>query len=276
MMHCGIRRTEQIPGVYIEEHVMEYKGFDKNFGLYGKVAMVTGAAQGIGKAIAELYAEKGADIVLVDLQHAGETKKAVEGYNRKALIITADLTKRLEIDRVMKETLAEFGRIDILANNAGVVFLDDAEHLAEESWDKTLDINLKAVFMLAQAVGREMISSGGGKIVNMASQAGIVALDNHVAYCASKAGVISVTKTLAMEWGQYNINVNCISPTVILTELGKKAWAGEVGEAMKKLIPKGRFGYPEEVAAVALFLASDASDLITGENIVIDGGYTIK
>jgi NAD(P)-dependent dehydrogenase (short-subunit alcohol dehydrogenase family) len=129
---------------------------------------------------------------------------------------------------------------------------------------------------MAQSVGRHMIEAGGGKIINMASQAGLVALDNHVAYCASKAGVISVTKNLAFEWGQYNINVNSISPTVILTELGKKAWAGEVGEAMKKLIPAGRFGYPEEVAAVALFLASDAANLITGENIVIDGGYTIK
>jgi NAD(P)-dependent dehydrogenase (short-subunit alcohol dehydrogenase family) len=138
-------------------------------------------------------------------------------------------------------------------------------------------VNLKAVFMLSQAVGKKMIASGnGGKIINMASQAGLVALDNHVAYCASKAAVISITKTLAMEWGQFNIKVNSISPTVILTELGKKAWAGEVGENMKKLIPAGRFGYPEEVAAAAVFLASEAADLITGENLVIDGGYTIK
>lgn len=121
-----------------------------------------------------------------------------------------------------------------------------------------------------------MISNGGGKIINMASQAGIVALDRHVAYCASKAGIISITKTFAAEWGKYNINVNSISPTVILTELGKKAWGGETGELMKKKIPVGRFGYPDEVAAVALFLASDASNLITGENIVIDGGYTIQ
>lgn len=130
---------------------------------------------------------------------------------------------------------------------------------------------------MSQLVGKQMIAQGhGGKIINMASQAAIIALDNHVAYCASKAGVVSVTKVLAYEWAQFNITVNAISPTVILTELGKKAWAGEVGEQAKREIPLGRFGYPEEVAGIALFLASDAANLITGENIVIDGGNTIK
>jgi len=256
---------------------MEYKGFDKNFSLEGKVAMVTGAAQGIGQAIALLYAEKGANLVLVDLQEAvSETEKSVIGLGRKAVSAVGDLTTGAGIESAVKTAIDTFGRIDILVNSAGVVFLDDAENLSERDWDKTMAVNLKAPFMLSQAVGRHMISAGGGNIVNLASQAGIVALDNHVAYCASKAGIISMTKTMAMEWGQFNINVNAISPTVILTELGKKAWAGEVGEAMKKKIPAGRFGYPEEVAAVALFLASDAASLITGENIVIDGGYTIQ
>lgn len=256
---------------------MEYKGFDKNFSLEGKVAMVTGAAQGIGQAIAVLYAEKGADLVLVDLQDTTSgTARTVTETGRKAVPIVADLTKKSEVDAAVKKAIDVFGRIDILVNSAGVVFLDDAEKLAEEDWDKTMAVNLKAPFILSQAVGRIMINAGHGNIVNLASQAGIVALDNHIAYCASKAGIISLTKNLAMEWGQFDINVNAISPTVILTELGKKAWAGEVGEAMKKLIPAGRFGYPEEVAAVALFLASDAAALITGENIVIDGGYTIK
>lgn len=256
---------------------MEYKGFDKNFTLNGKVAMVTGAAQGIGKAIAELYAEKGAKLILVDLSEAVmETREAIQASGATAMALVADLTKTSAVNDTVERGIAEFGRIDILANNAGVVFLDDAESLSEEEWDKTIAVNLKAVFMMAQAVGKEMIKAGSGKIINMASQAALVALDNHVAYCASKAGVVSVTKTLAFEWGQFNINVNSISPTVILTELGKKAWAGKAGEDMKELIPAGRFGYPEEVAAVALFLASDAANLITGENIVIDGGYTIK
>ncbi|MFP4211641.1 MAG: SDR family NAD(P)-dependent oxidoreductase, partial [Alkalispirochaeta sp.] len=194
---------------------MEYKGFDKNFSLEGKVAMVTGAAQGIGQAIAILYAEKGADLVLVDLQDAvSETEKSVRALGRKVVSAVGDLTTTAGIESAVKTAIDTFGRVDILVNSAGVVFLDDAENLSERDWDKTMAVNLKAPFMLSQAVGRHMINAGGGNIVNLASQAGIVALDNHVAYCASKAGMISMTKTMAMEWGQFNINVNAISPTV--------------------------------------------------------------
>jgi len=257
---------------------MQYvKGFDRNFGVEGRVAIVTGAAQGIGSAIAELYAAKGASLVLVDLKNEiEETARAVRAVGATAITITADLTDSKSIDMIVDGAVAEFGKIDILVNNAGIVLLEDAESLPADYWDKTMAINLRAPFLLAQAVGRHMIENGGGKIINMASQAGLVALDKHVAYCASKAGIISITRTLAAEWGEYNINVNCISPTVILTELGKKAWAGEVGDEFRKQIPVGRFGYPEEVAAVALFLASDASNLISGENVVIDGGYTAQ
>src|SRR6056297_17211 len=227
---------------------MEYKGYDKDFRLNGKIAMVTGAAQGIGRAIAELYAEKGADLVLVDLKETvGETEAAIVEKGRKAASVVADLTSREGVGRSVNAAMEAFGRVDILVNSAGVVFLDDAENISEDYWDTTMAVNLKAVFMLSQAVGRKMIAAGGGKIVNMASQAGVVALDNHVAYCTSKAGVIMMTRMLATEWGQFNINVNAISPTVILTELGKKAWAGEVGEQFKKKIPAGRFGYPDEV-----------------------------
>ena len=256
---------------------MEYTGYDKDFGLHGKVALVTGAAQGIGRAIAELYAEKGADMVLIDMQDSVvETEALVSAKGGRTASVVADLTTAEGIRKSVDAAMEAFGRVDILVNSAGVVFLDDAENLSEEYWDSTMAVNLKAVFMLSQAVGRKMIEAGRGKIINLASQAGVVALDNHVAYCASKAGVIMMTKTLAMEWGRFNINVNAISPTVILTELGRKAWAGDAGEQLKKKIPAGRFGYPEEVAAVALFLASDAANLITGENIVIDGGYTIQ
>jgi NAD(P)-dependent dehydrogenase (short-subunit alcohol dehydrogenase family) len=129
---------------------------------------------------------------------------------------------------------------------------------------------------MSQAVGRIMIGQKGGKIINMASQGGVIALDRHAAYNSSKGGVIVLTKVLACEWAEFNIQVNAISPTVILTELGKKAWAGETGEAMKKKIPAGRFGYPEEVAAAAVYLASDAANLVTGSNLVIDGGYSIQ
>jgi len=257
---------------------MQYvEGFDRNFGIVGRVAIVTGAAQGIGSAIAELFAAKGASLVLVDLKsEIEETARVVRDIGAAAITITADLTDSKSIDMIVDRAVDEFGKIDILVNNAGIVLLEDAESLPAHYWDNTMAINLRAPFLLAQAVGRHMIENGGGKIINMASQAGLVALDKHVAYCASKAGIISITRTLAAEWGEYNINVNCISPTVILTELGKKAWAGEVGDEFRKKIPVGRFGYPEEVAAVALFLASDASNLISGENVVIDGGYTAQ
>lgn len=257
---------------------MQYvEGFDRNFGITGRVAVITGAAQGIGRAIAELYAAKGASLVLVDLKSdVEETARATRAIGAKAITITADLTDSESIGMIVGGSIGEFGKIDILVNNAGIALLEDAETLPAEYWDRTMAINLRAPFLLAQAVGRHMIETGGGKIINMASQAGLVALDKHVAYCASKAAIISITKTLAAEWGEYNINVNSISPTVILTELGKKAWAGEVGDQFRKKIPVGRFGYPEEVAAVALFLASDASNLINGENVVIDGGYTAQ
>jgi len=139
-----------------------------------------------------------------------------------------------------------------------------------------MNANLKSVFLLSQAVGRRFLQQGHGKIVNIASQAAVVALTNHLAYCTSKAALLALTKGLALEWGPKNIQVNAISPTVVLTEMGKLAWAGEVGEAMKQKIPLRRFAEPEEIAAAAVFLASSAADMITGENLMIDGGYTIQ
>ncbi len=251
--------------------------FSKDFSLSGKVAFITGAAQGIGKAIALLFAEKGADLILVDLkEEVKDVAEKTETLGRKVLPIVADLTEFIALPEVVKKVLETFDHIDVLVNNAGVSFLDDAENLSEEAWDKTMNVNLKAPFLLSQIVGREMIKRCSGKIINVASQAGIVALDKHVAYCVSKAGLISMTKVLALEWGEFGINVNAIAPTVVLTEMAEKAWAGEVGEAMKRKIPIGRFAYPEEIAAVALFLASDAANMITGETIVVDGGYTIQ
>lgn len=257
---------------------MNYKeGFNIDFSLAGKTAVVTGAANGIGQAIALMYAKKGAALVLVDLS---EDVKLVEeticDAGGKAVSVIEDITKSESIKKIVSVSESAFGKVNILVNCAGVVFLDDAENLPEESWDKTMGINLKASFMLAQAFGNHMIKNGSGKIINMASQASVIALDKHVAYCASKAAIVSMTQVMAIEWAEFNINVNAISPTVVLTSLGKKAWAGKVGEDMKKLIPVGRFAYPDEIAACAVYLASDASDMITGANIVIDGGYTIK
>jgi NAD(P)-dependent dehydrogenase (short-subunit alcohol dehydrogenase family) len=250
---------------------------DISFSLKGKVALITGGARGIGKAIAVLFAQNGARNVLVDLDPVVESvAQEISTLGDKSIAAVADITRKDEVEKAVAVALREFGTIDILVNNAGVAYLDDAENLSEEYWDKTMAVNLKAPFLLAQAVGRVMIQKKRGKIINIASQAGVIALDKHVAYCASKAGLIGMAKVLALEWAEFGINVNAIAPTVILTELGKKAWAGEVGEAMKKKIPLRRFGYPEEVAAAALYLASPASDLVTGETLVIDGGYTIQ
>ena len=256
---------------------MEDFQVDISFSLKGKVALITGGARGIGKAIAVLFAQNGARNVLVDLDPVVESvAQEISTLGDKSIAAVADITRKDEVEKAVAVALREFGTIDILVNNAGVAYLDDAENLSEEYWDKTMAVNLKAPFLLAQAVGRVMIQKKRGKIINIASQAGVIALDKHVAYCASKAGLIGMAKVLALEWAEFGINVNAIAPTVILTELGKKAWAGEVGEAMKKKIPLRRFGYPEEVAAAALYLASPASDLVTGETLVIDGGYTIQ
>ncbi len=248
-----------------------------DFSLAGKIALITGAAQGIGKAIALLFAEKGADLVLLDLkEEVKDLAEKIQSSGRKAFPIVADLTDFASLPGVVEKAIEVFSKIDILVNNAGVALLDDAENLSEKDWDITMAVNLKAPFILSQLVGREMIKRKSGKIINIASQAGIVALDKHVAYCTSKAGLIGMTKVLALEWGEFGINVNAIAPTVVLTELGRKAWAGEVGEAMKQKIPLRRFALPEEIAAAALFLASDASNMVTGATLVVDGGYTIQ
>lgn len=248
------------------------------FTLEGKIAIVTGAARGIGREIALVFAFSGAHLILVDVlkEELMKTAQEVDRAGRKNLSIVADLSMVKEIERLVRDTLNEFDRIDILVNNAGVIDNNPATEVTEEQWDKTLSVNLKGLFFLSQAVGRHMIKRKRGKIVNIASQAGVIALDNHAAYSASKAGVISITRTLALEWGKFNINVNAIAPTVILTPLGKKAWSDpQARSEMLKKIPLGRFGQPSEVASIALFLASEASNLITGSTIMADGGYTV-
>lgn len=258
---------------------MDFNGFDENFSLAGKVAMITGAGAGIGEAIALMFARKGADVVLLDVNEAACKKVAekIVGLGRKALAKTVDVTRPDAVRAVVAEAAQAMSHIDILVNSAGVAILDDAENLSDEAWNKTIAVNLSGTYFMAREAGRIMIrQGGGGKIINLASQGGVIALDKHVAYNSTKAGVIAMTKVLAIEWAEFGIQVNAISPTVILTELGKRAWAGEVGEAMKKKIPAGRFGYPEEVAAAAVYLASQAANLVTGSNLVIDGGYSIQ
>ncbi len=256
---------------------MDYQGYDRDFNLTDKVALITGGAAGIGKAIGALYAAKGANLILADLSpNLPEAAKGIQSDPGRIEFVVGDITKAGDRERLVQTGIRKFGKIDILVNNAGVALLEPALEVGESNWDKTLDLNLKAAFFLSQLVATEMIRTGGGKIVSIGSQAGMIALERHVAYMASKAAIIGITKVLAVEWAKYNIQVNAISPTVTLTELGKKAWAGEVGEEFKRRLPAGRFADPDEIAACALFLASNATDMITGSNLVIDGGYTIQ
>lgn len=248
---------------------------DMSFPLTDKVAVVTGGASGIGKAIAQAYHDKGAKVVLVDLKvDAARAEAAAIGEGVAAY--GCDVSDPASVDSVVAEIVGAFGRIDLLVNSAGIVALAPAEELGIDAWDMTIKVNLSGTFYMSQAVGKVMLAAGKGKIINLASQAGSVALDQHVAYCASKFGVIGVTKVLASEWAGRGVTVNSISPTVVLTDLGRKAWEGPKGEALKKLIPTGRFALPEEVAASAVFLASEGADMINGADLLIDGGYTIR
>lgn len=255
--------------------MLKYYGADAGFSLENKVAIITGGAAGIGKATAEFFGKKGVQLVLADLnpkvdQMAKEIKAGSIG-------VAGDITCEEDRKEVLKRAIETFGQVDILVNCAGIVALESAESLTEQDWDRTMDINLKASFMMAQMIGKYFIEQHvPGCIVNMASQAGVIALDKHVAYCASKGAIIAMTKVMAYEWGKYGIRVNAVSPTVVLTELGHKAWDGPVGDAFKKEMPSGRFAEPDEIAGVIGFLCSNAAGMITGHNLLIDGGYTIK
>ena len=251
------------------------KTLDLSFGLDGKVALITGGATGIGAAVADVFASKRAQIALLDVQTQGAEKKAIALGQRNAAF-GCDVSDPDAVATAVHDVIDRFGHIDILVNSAGVALLAPAEALTVSAWDTTLNVNLKGTFLMCQAVGKHMLAAGKGKIINVASQAASVALENHAAYCASKFGVVGLSKVLASEWAARGVTVNTISPTVVLTDLGRKAWGGPKGDAMKALIPTGRFAYPNEIAATALFLASDSADMINGADILVDGGYTIR
>ena len=248
--------------------------YDQAFSLDGLTALITGGASGIGFAIATAFAARGARLALVD--HDPGVLEAAARLGPQHVGLVVDVAAAGVPRRTVDEVAARFGRLDILVNNAGIVRLAPASEASRDDWDLTLAVNLTAPFLFAQAAGPHMMARGSGRIINMASQAAIVALQSHVAYCTSKAAIVGMTKVLALEWGPYGITVNAISPTVVETELGRQAWAGEVGEAMKKLIPSRRFAQPEEVALAALYLASPAAAMVNGADLAIDGGYTIQ
>ena len=247
-----------------------------DFGLKGKTAIITGGTAGIGNATARYFLEQGANVVI-----SGRNPKvfemAKEMGGEKAVGVQGDICDGAHREALIEAGVKTFGQIDILVNCAGITLLGPAEDLPEDDWYALMNVNLNANYFMAKAVGKYMIENGiCGSIVNVASQGGVIALERHIAYCSSKGGVIAMTKVLALEWGKYGIRVNAVSPTVVMTEMGHKAWDGPAGEELKKEMPSGRFAEPEEVSSVIAFLSGKGSAMITGHNILIDGGYTIK
>ncbi len=247
------------------------------YGLSGKRVMITGASKGIGRGLASAFAAQGTDIVAVARDETGlaEVVREVEEAGQSCQVIHADLSDMADVQRVAAE--AETLAVHILVNNAGVSYPQSALEASLENWEKTFSVNVRAAFFLAQAFGKPMVERGWGRIVNMSSQAGLIALEDHVAYCASKGALEMMSKTLALEWAPAGVTVNCVAPTVISTPMAAMAFpTPEAQEKMLRRIPVGRFGEIEEVAAAVLFLASDAAGMITGDTLKVDGGWTVQ
>jgi 2-deoxy-D-gluconate 3-dehydrogenase len=248
------------------------------FDLTGKKALVTGAGRGIGKAVALGLARAGADIGLVARTESELNAAAdqVKELGRRAVVAAADLTATADLPALVGGLAGELGGIDILVNNAGTNIPQDSVDVTEDAWDTVISINLKSCFFMAQAVGKVMIEQGrGGRIINMTSQTGSVALIKRAAYCASKAGLNLVTKVLAMEWGPHEILVNAVAPTFVETEMTRPMLADPQFReyALAKNVLK-RFGTPDDVAGAVTYLASPAANLITGHILLVDAGWT--
>ena len=250
---------------------------DSEFDLSGKVGIVTGAGRGMGYHIALALAKQGADLVVCsrtepELKRVGEE---IEKLGRRVLIQQMDVMKIPEIHAMVEQSTKAFGHIDILVNNAGINITQWAVDVTEESWDRVIDTNLKALFFCAQAVGKVMIRQRKGKIINISSQTGTIAIPQRAAYCSSKGGVNQLTKLLAIEWAQYNINVNAIAPTFIETPFTKPMFEKEgFREYVLGNIPLGRVGKPEDITGAVIYLASEASNMVTGHILLVDGGWT--
>jgi 2-deoxy-D-gluconate 3-dehydrogenase len=248
------------------------------FKLDGKVAIVTGGARGLGQGMAVGLAEAGADIALVDILDMSESKKKIEDLGRKCIAVTADLSKKESVDKIVSTTVEQMGSIDILFNNAGIIRRAPITEFTEKDWDDVMNINIRTLFFLSQAVGKQMIKQGcGGKIVNTASmlsfQGGIFV----PSYTASKSAVMGLTRLLANELGAHNINVNAIAPGYMATDNTKALREDkDRNKAILDRIPAGRWGTPEDLQGAAVFLASSAADYMQGYTIAIDGGWLAR
>jgi NAD(P)-dependent dehydrogenase (short-subunit alcohol dehydrogenase family) len=254
----------------------EYPRFD----LQGQVALVTGAARGLGNAIALALAHAGADVALGlrDVNTGNELVHQIEAMGRRALPLQMDVAHLGQIQSAVDQAVAHFGRIDILVNNAGLGPSNLAENVKEEDFDYTLAVNLKGTFFVSQAVGRIMIQQKYGRIINLSSQAAYVALPTESIYCMTKAAISHLTKCLAVEWGIHNITVNGVAPTFIRTPGTEEALADPAfyADTLERIAALHRVGEPVEVAGSVVFLASHAASLITGDTILIVGGWTAR
>ena len=248
------------------------------FELKDKVAIVTGAGRGIGRGIALSLAKNGAKVVVTDISdEIFEVVKEIEATGSQGLAVKCDVTDREQVDDAVKKTLEIFGRIDILVNNAGIYPFKSFTEMTEEEWDKVMNVNVKGIFNFTKAVLPKMIEQKYGKIISISSIAGsVVGYASLVHYSASKAAVLGFTRSLAIEVAQHGINVNAVCPGPIETPGTKEGLTKEVYEQTKKTIPLGRWGQPEDIGNVVVFLASDKSSYITGQCIVADGGTTIQ
>jgi len=249
-----------------------------SFDLTGKKALVTGATKGLGKHAAVALAHAGVDVFLSgrDEGELAECAEEVRAQGRRAETQVADLADVNAVVRLGEAAIEVMGGVDVLLNNAGVALLEPVLDVTVEKWDAQLDVNLRAPFFLAQTVAREMIESGrGGKIINIASTAGLIGVPEHAAYCASKGGLLALTKTLALELGPHNVQVNAICPAIVMTPMGRQVWDHPgVRELVLEKMPVGRFGKEADVSAAVIYLASHASDWMTGSQLVVDGGLT--
>jgi NAD(P)-dependent dehydrogenase (short-subunit alcohol dehydrogenase family) len=252
-----------------------------DFSLEGQVALVTGAARGIGRAISLALANAGADVALGlrRVEDAEDLAAEITAMGRRSMRVQMDVLDRAQITSAVDAVVESFGRIDILVNNAGLgppeVPVEDA---TEEDFDLTFDLNVKGLFFTSQAVGRVMIAQGSGKIVNLSSQAGFIALPGEAIYCASKAAVSHLTKCLAVEWGSYGINVNAVAPTFIKTPGTAPALADPdfAADVLERIAGLHRVGEPVDVAGAVVYLVSPASSLVTGTTLMVDGGWTAR
>jgi NAD(P)-dependent dehydrogenase (short-subunit alcohol dehydrogenase family) len=252
-------------------------GWQDRFSLKGRKALITGASKGIGAEIAVVFAEAGADIVALGRDEAGlqATARAVRAHGRECLTLTAEMASPTEPVTACERALKEWGTIDILVNSAGMANVAPALEVSTEAWDQMMAVNLRAPFLTARTLAPAMIAQGWGKIIMISSQTGVIALDDHAAYAASKGGLNALTKSLCAEWARYNVQVNAICPTVVMTPMGKKVWGKpEKGDPFRNATPARRFAEPVEIADAALYLASDASAMVNGALLMVEGGFT--